>query len=235
MELFVLQLTDALFFYVKWVGECIAEKMRKFRTCWVCICMNFHRRPYTAQNTNNIWTWCREIGINSFWGSTIVFFINSTIKFVTCLFWWISCFFLILSAKFNMIEGRDLISHSAFVLCTMLKVCNKNISHRNRWSEFKFCLGMVIYVRRENSDNINSFSRDDKTFFVCVQHIDRQGHITRDSCVQWTSLTKFSRFKTENSNVNPSTKIFLVFTSKLFLSMNPAKNGEKCSLWSDRG
>lgn len=67
---------------------------------------------------------------------------------------------------------------------------------------------------------------------MCVQHIDRQGHITRDSCVQWTSLTKFSRFKTENSNVNPSTKIFLVFTSKLFLSMNPAKNGEKCSLWS---
>lgn len=112
-----------------------------------------------------------------------------------------------------MIEGRDLISHSAFVLCTLLKVCNKNISHRNRWSEFKFCLGMVIYVRRENSDNINSFSRDDKTFFVCVQHIDRQGHITRDSCEQWTSLTKFSRFKTENSNVNPSSKIFLVFTS----------------------
>jgi len=71
-----------------------------------------------------------------------------------------------------------------------------------------------------------------RLFFVCVQHIDRQGHITRDSCVQWTSLTKFSRFKTENSNVNPSTKIFLVFTSKLFLSMNPAKNGEKCSLWS---
>jgi hypothetical protein len=27
-----------------------SRKMRKIQTCWVCICMNFHRRPYTAQN-----------------------------------------------------------------------------------------------------------------------------------------------------------------------------------------